>query len=292
MAPNTQALCWLNGEIMPAAEASISVLDHGLLYGDGVFEGIRFRYRQTLHLSLHFERLQQSAQALDLKLSYSPAEIAEAITQLLKAYGDEHGYMRLIATRGVGPLGLDYSRCEAGSLLIIADQLNIVPEEKRLAAKLATVSIRRLPADGLDPRIKSLNYLNHILARQQARLAGADEALLLNQQGRVAEGSADNIFMVRKGELLTPPVSEGALAGITRASILELAEELHMVAREIPLTLFDLYNADEVFLTGTGAGLIAVAEIDGRVIKQSPGPIFTTLTQAYESLWQSLKPQA
>jgi len=281
------ALCWNNGQLMPALEAQISVLDHGFLYGDGVFEGIRFRQKAMLHLSEHLQRLRESAQGILLQIPYSDAEIEQALEALLLAYSGQDGYIRLIVTRGMGPLGIDSSQCNSAAMLIIADQLSLVGDSARLAASLASVNIRRIPADCLDPRIKSLNYLNHVLARQQARQAGADEALMLNLQGRVTEGSADNVFMVRNGTLLTPSVSEGLLAGITRKTLLELAREAGIEVQETALTLFDFYTADEVFLSGTGAGLIAVAQIDQRLIKHSPGPVFTLLDQAYQARWQA-----
>lgn len=276
------AACWLNGRLVAPQEAMVSVFDHGLLYGDGVFEGIRFYNGRAFRLEAHLERLALSARAIALILPYTLAELTDAVEQTVGAAGVAEGYLRLVVTRGVGPLGLDPTRCQAPSVFIIADRLRLVSSKtQEEGAKVIIAATRRLGADGLDPRIKSLNYLNHILARMEASHAGADEAILLNGAGRVAEGSADNIFIVRGGELLTPPVTEGALDGITRQVVLEAAAELHIPHRETPLAPYDLYVADECFLTGTGAELIPVASIDGRSLPHCPGPIFGILQTAF-----------
>lgn len=277
--------CWLNGRIMPTAEAVIPVQDHGLLYGDGVFEGIRFYHRRPFRLPAHLDRLWSSARAIDLVIPETPERLSAAIDELIAAQDEEHGYLRLVVTRGVGPLGLDPSRCTRPNIFVIADRLALVPETSRdRGLTVVIASTRRLGPDGLDPRIKSLNYLNHILARQEATRAGADEALLLNGQGRVAEGSADNVFVVRSGRLLTPPVIEGALDGITRACVLELAHEQGIPAAEVPLSPYDLHTADECFLTGTGAELLPVATVDGRALTACPGAVFQRLHAAYREL--------
>ena len=280
-----QAVCWLNGRIVPLREARVSVFDHGLLYGDGVFEGIRFYRRQPFRLAAHLERLFDSARAIALALPYTRDELAAAIAGTVAAFPGEDGYLRVVATRGVGPLGIDPKRCTQPSLFIIADQLSMVSRETReRGARLIIAATRRLPPDGLDPRIKSLNYLNHILARIEANLAGADEAILLNAAGRVAEGTADNVFIVRRGRLLTPPPVEGALAGITREVVLELAGEAGIDAAEAALAPYDLYTADECFLTGTGAELIPVAEVDGREMLACPGPVYRELDRRFKAL--------
>ena len=223
--PNSSAVCWLNGKIVAAEQARISVFDHGLLYGDGVFEGIRFYNGKAFRLRAHLERLLLSARAIALEIPYSIEALTNAVLETIAAAPDSNGYLRMVVTRGVGPLGIDPSRCHSPQLFIIADSLHMVSDRVRTeGAKIIIAATRRLGADGLDPRIKSLNYLNHILARMEATHAGADEAILLNSAGRIAEGSADNIFLVRKNELLTPPVIEGALDGITRQVVLELAE--------------------------------------------------------------------
>lgn len=284
-APNTSAVCWLNGHLVPLNEARISVFDHGLLYGDGVFEGIRFYRRQPFKLAAHLDRLLDSARAIALDLPWSRDALSEAVMETVAAYGGEDGYLRLVATRGEGALGIDPRSCNCPSLFIIADRLNMVAREVReRGARLIIAATRRLPPDGLDPRIKSLNYLNHVMARIEANQAGADEAILLNAAGRVAEGTADNIFVVRKGRLLTPPPIEGALAGITRETVMTLALEADMIVVETPLAPYDLYTADECFLTGTGAELIPVAEIDARRMCVCPGPVYLELARRFHVL--------
>lgn len=278
-------VCWLNGHIVPPEQASVSVFDHGLLYGDGVFEGIRFYSGKAFRLQAHLERLILSARAIALEIPYNIEALTQAVVETIAAAPTKNGYMRMVVTRGVGPLGIDPSRCHSPQLFIIADSLHMVSERVRSeGAKVIIAATRRLGADGLDPRIKSLNYLNHILARMEATHAGADEAILLNSAGRIAEGSADNIFIVKKGELLTPPVIEGALDGITRQVVLELAEKLSIKFRETPLAPYDLFTADECFLTGTGAELIPVGFADGRPIPQCPGPLYSRLSAGFKEL--------
>lgn len=276
------AMCWLNGELMPAEQAFIPVNDHGLLYGDGVFEGIRFYRRRAFRLQRHLQRLALSARAIALEIPLSVDELTAVIERLIEAFADDDGYIRLMVTRGTGPLGLNPKSCTQPNVIAIADQLTMMAiDERQAGARLIVSSVRRLPANGLDPRIKSLNYLNHILAKIEANHAGADEAILLNGQGRVAEGSADNIFIVRNGRLLTPPCSEGVLEGITRELVLELAQADGIETSEQPLGVYDLYAADECFLTGTGAELIPVASIDCRSMPGCPGPLFHQLQQAF-----------
>lgn len=277
-------LCWLDGAIVPAAAAKISVLDHGLLYGDGVFEGIRFYRRRPFRLEQHLQRLQLSARATLLNIPLSQAELTAAIEQLVAAFDAEDGYLRLVVTRGVGPLGLDPRPCTQPTVFIIADRTALVDPAARIrGARLIIAATRRLGPDGLDPRIKSLNYLNHVLARIEAAQAGADEAVLLNAAGRVAEGSVENIFIVRDGRLLTPPTTEGALAGVTRELVLELAAQLNVPALEQPLTPYDLFTADECFLTGTGAELVPVRDVDGRPLATCPGPVFQRIDGAFQA---------
>ncbi len=285
--PFEQAVCWMNGRLMPAAEATVSVFDHGLLYGDGVFEGIRFYHRHAFRLEAHLARLALSARALALTLPWDPAALTRAVEETLTAAPDDAGYLRLVVTRGVGALGIDPRSCRQPNLFIIADRLDAMAEARRRGARLIIAATRRLGADGLDPRIKSLNYLNPILARLEANRAGADEAVMLNAAGRVTEGSADNLFIVQGDRLLTPPASDGALAGITRAVVLELAATLGIAAFEQSLTPYDLYTADECFLTGTAAELVPVADIDGRPLGRCPGPLFSRLDQAFGALIES-----
>lgn len=286
-APAAPAICWMNGRLMPAAEASVSVFDHGLLYGDGVFEGIRFYQRRAFRLEAHLERLAQSARALALSLPWDRAALTQAVAETLAAAPMASGYLRLVVTRGEGALGIDPRSCRQPNLFIIADRLDALVEARGRGARLIIAATRRLGADGLDPRIKSLNYLNPILARLEANRAGADEAVMLNAAGRVTEGSADNLFIVQAGRLFTPPTSDGALAGITRAVVLELAAALGIEAFEQSLTPYDLYTADECFLTGTAAELVPVADIDGRPLSSCPGPLFSRLDQAYRTLIES-----
>ncbi|MGC1511412.1 MAG: branched-chain-amino-acid transaminase [Acidimicrobiales bacterium] len=278
------ALCWLNGSLIPAAEASVPVLDHGLLYGDGVFEGIRFYHRRAFRLAAHLRRLTDSARALALELPMDAAALSAAIAEVIAAAPWESGYLRLVVTRGTGALGLDPRSCAKPSIFIIADTLRLMPEQGHRGARLIIAATRRLGADGLDPRIKSLNYLNPILARLEANHAGADEAIMLNAAGRVAEGTADNVFIVRDHRLLTPPVTEGALDGVTRALMLELARAAGIESAERPLSPYDLYTADECFLTGTAAELVPVAEIDGRPLRQCPVQIYIELTTRFQTL--------
>ena len=278
-----EALCWIGGEIVPASQARISVLDHGLLYGDGVFEGIRFYAGRAFLLEAHIARLADSARAIGLTLSWSAAELAGIVQDIVRAHGAPQGYIRLLVTRGRGPLGINPALCQNPELIVIADQLRMADDTARTdGARCIIASTRRLPFDGLDPRIKSLNYLNHVLARMEANRAGADEALMLNQMGRLAEGTADNVFIVRQGVLSTPPTSDGALEGITRNLIAKLARELGLPVREITLAPYDVYTADECFLTGTGAELIPVREVDGRPLNHCPGPAFERLSRAFQ----------
>lgn len=282
-----QALCWQHGNIIDAAQASISVLDHGLLYGDGVFEGIRFYRRRPFRLDAHLQRLFDSARAIGLRVPMTDIELTDAIAALITQFSADDGYLRLVVTRGVGPLGLDPAPCENPQVFIVASGLQLISAERRRAgAKVIIASTRRLGADGLDPRIKSLNYLNHILARMEANYAGADEAILLNSAGRVAEGSADNVFIVKHGVLITPPVTEGALDGITRGVVIELALQLGIAVCESPMGPYDLYTADEMFLTGTGAELISVRSVDGRAVRDCPGEIFTRISVAFSQAVQ------
>lgn len=280
-----QALCWMDGEILPAAQARISVLDHGLLYGDGIFEGIRFYHGQPFRLQPHLQRLLDSAKAIGLMLPMELDAIAAAVQALLAQFAGENGYLRMVVTRGVGPLGIDPAQCAEPKLFIIADQLRMAQGGIReQGASVIIASTRRLGADGLDPRIKSLNYLNHILARMEATRAGADEAVLLNAQGRVTEGTVENLFIVRDGILLTPPPIEGVLKGITRDCIIELANQQGIPFQETALAPYDLYTADECFMTGTGAELIPVREVDGRPLSSCPGLAYQKLQSAFQQL--------
>lgn len=274
--------CWINGTLMPASEAKVSVLDHAVLYGDGIFEGLRFYNNKIFRLDAHLKRLLYSAQAIALNIPYEPDQLRVAMEQLIENFEGTEGYLRLVVTRGKGKLGINPFNCETPSVFIIADSLDMVTKEARQKGiTLKTASTRRLPSDGLDPKIKSLNYLNHIMARIEAHAAGADEALLLNTQGNVTEASVANVFMVSDNILYTPRVSDGVLNGITRAAVIQAAQNLGMEFREASLTLYDIYTADECFLTGTGAELMAVSEVDGRLYKNKDRPVFNALQQAF-----------
>lgn len=273
----------INGVICDANAATVPVNDHGFLYGDGVFEGLRFYNGRILKLRAHLKRLADSAKALRIHLPMSAGKLEKALLEVVAASTHTDGYLRLIVTRGVGPLGIDPSHCEAGSVVIIADQLKMVSEEARdKGARLIISSIRQLAGDQLDSRIKSLNYLTQIMAKMEANAAGADEAVVLNQSGYVAEGSADNIFIVTDNTLETPPVTDGALDGITRGLILEIANSLSIPISERSLTTYDLYIADECFLTGTGAELIPVREITDRQLSNTPGPVYSKIREQFK----------
>lgn len=277
--------CWIEGKIVPASEARVSVFDHGFLYGDGVFEGVRFYNQKPFRLPRHLKRLQQSATALTLRIPMTMEELEQAVTDTIAAMPTADGYLRIIITRGIGILGINPASCENPGVIIIADELQLVSDQLRNNGIQAIIaSTRRSTPDRLDPRIKSLNYLNSIIARMEANHAGVDEAILLNERGFVAEGTAENIFIVKDGELLTPTTTEGALAGITRATVLELATKIKIPARETILSAYDLYTADECFLTGTGARLIPVKEIDGRVIRHCPGATYQQLSTVFLEL--------
>ena len=277
------ALYWINGEIASAEKAVVPVTDHGLLYGDGVFEGIRFYQRQAAYLTAHIDRLWDSAHAINLTVPMDKSTLSSAIIELINQYPLGEGYIRVVLTRGVGPLGINPQQCDSPNLIIIVDELQMVdPQKREQGIRTIIASTRRLSGDGLDPRIKSLNYLNHIMAKMEANHAGVDEAILLNASGKVTEAASENLFIVKNKRLLTPPTHDGALDGITRGVILRLAASLGISAVEQSLTAYDLYTADECFLTGTGAELIPVREIDGRSIGSSR-VIYQQLLAAYQA---------
>ena len=273
---------WIDGSVVDGSEARVPVLDHGLLYGDGVFEGIRIYGRRVFRLEDHLRRFANAAKAIALELPGGIADVREIVLETARAFGADEAYVRLIATRGEGPLGIDPTQCPEPRLICIVDLLAVYPEDKRSAGiDLLTSSWRRPSADVLDPRVKSLNYLNNVLAKFEAKQRGGDEALLLNAAGSIAETSVANVFAVRDGDLLTPPSSDGALEGITRATVLELAGFLGIPARTQSLGRFDLFAASEVFLTGSGAGLVPVRSLDGRSIgDRGAGPV-------YEKVWSA-----
>lgn len=279
---NNTAICWIDQRIKPAHEAKISVFDHGLLYGDGIFEGLRFYNNRVFKRQAHLQRLQQSAHALSLVLPYNLSQISKILDEIVLAYPKDSGYLRLVVTRGVGSMGIDPQKCSQPKLFIIADELHVIANsEINEGIKLHIASTRRTPAECLDAKIKSLNYLNNILARIEATQAGCDEALMLNTMGYVAEGSVDNIFIIKQGRVMTPPVADGLLAGITREVIIQLAAELEFDIQEISLTAYDVINADECFLTGTGAELIAVRQVNHHVLTTPEEPLFPLIQKAF-----------
>lgn len=277
---------FISGKFYDKDDAKISVFDHGLLYGDGVFEGIRSYAGKVFRMQQHLDRLWDSAKAIWLQIPMSKEEMAAAIEETLRINGIEDGYIRVVVTRGAGTLGLDPNRCSHPRVIIITDHISLYPKELYdQGLELITVStIRNHPA-ALSPRIKSLNYLNNILAKIEGLQAGCIEALMLNHKGEVAECTGDNIFLVRKGELLTPPKEAGILEGITRDAVIELAGESGIAVREIPLTKHDVYIADECFLTGTAAEVVPVVKVDSRPIGDGkPGPITRDLMAKFHRL--------
>jgi branched-chain amino acid aminotransferase len=258
-------IAYVDGEWTPAAEARVSVLDHGLLYGDGIFEGIRVYGGRPFLLEEHLDRLEASARAIVLELPRERAVIAALCAEAAERAGLDDGYLRLVVTRGVGALGVSPHTCARASLIVIAAPLSLYPPERyRDGVRLITSSLRRSASDALPPQVKSLNYLTSVLASIEARRQGADEAVLLNAQGLIAECTADNLFVVSHGRVLTPSVASGALAGITRNLVMQLLAQEGIEAVEAPLTPADAWTADELFLTGTGAEIVPVREIDGR----------------------------
>ncbi|HMK42559.1 MAG TPA: branched-chain-amino-acid transaminase [Dissulfurispiraceae bacterium] len=275
---------FIDGNIMDGAAAKISVLDHGLLYGDGVFEGIRMYNGKVFKLREHVSRLFASAKAIMLTIPMSETEMEQAILETVRAEGQRDGYIRPIITRGSGCLGIDPTSCSRATVIIIVDNIRLYPAELyEKGMEVVSVATRRISSDGLDPRIKSLNYLNNVLAKIEARRAGCHEAVMLNREGYVAECSADNIAIVRDGSLLTPAVQCGALDGITMQTVLDLARLAGIPHQRAFLTRYDLYTADECFLTGTGAEIMPVTMIDGRTIGDGvPGRISALLRAKFE----------
>ncbi len=280
---------WINGQLYEKQDAKISVYDHGLLYGDGVFEGLRSYGGKVFRLDEHLTRLWNSAKAILLEIPMSRADLARAINDTLSANGITDGYVRLVVTRGAGTLGLDPNRTADPQVIIIADYIAVYPEELyRQGLEIITASTLRNHPQALNPRIKSLNYLNNILAKIECLQADCMEALMLNHKGEVAECTADNIFLVRDGVLLTPPTDAGVLEGITRESVIGLARDSGREVREVSLTRHDVYIADECFLTGTAVEVIAVVKVDSRPIGDGkPGPITRDLKERFHKLARS-----
>jgi branched-chain amino acid aminotransferase len=277
---------YIDGKYYDERNARISVFDHGLLYGDGIFEGIRAYNGRVFKLKEHIDRLFCSAKSILLNLPMAQADIMAAIVETCRRNKVRDGYIRLVVTRGPGTLGLNPNRCKNPSVIIIADKIQLYPHELyQQGMEIVTVPTTRNLHSALNPAIKSLNYLNNILAKIEANNAGCEEAIMLNAQGFVAECTGDNIFIVKEGQLLTPPLAAGALYGITRRVVMDLGAQAGLKVSESDLTRYDLFNADECFLTGTAAELMPVIKIDGRVIGAgTPGPVTGNLMTQYHAL--------
>lgn len=277
---------YIDGNWLDKKEANISVFDHGLLYGDGVFEGIRIYNGKIFRLDAHVRRLFDSAKAIMIELPMGHDEMAALLSEAVARNERTEGYIRLVITRGVGDLGINPATCPKPSVIIIVDGIALYPAEHyENGIRVITASTRRNSPDALDPRIKSLNYLNNVMAKMEAHQAGCLEAILLNREGKVAECTGDNIFYLRDGVLLTPASDQGALKGITRDVVIEAANGMGMETRATPTTLYDLYTADECFLTGTAAEMIPVTTIDGRVIGDGkPGRETARIRSAFQAL--------
>lgn len=279
---------YISGKFVPQEDAKISVFDHGLLYGDGVFEGLRAYRGNVFRLEKHVKRLYESAKAIWLEIPMTPAQMTEAVNESVRVNKIEDGYIRLVVTRGAGTLGLDPNRCSNPQVIIIADAISLYPKELyQNGLDIVTVSVQRMSPAALSPRIKSLNYLNNILAKIEGLKAGCIEALMLNHKGEVAECTGDNIFIVRDGLLWTPPLEAGILEGITRDAVIEAARAAGIEVREAPMTKHDIYIADECFLTGSAAEVIPVVTLDNRTIGTGkPGPITRDLEKRFKKLTQ------
>jgi len=277
---------YLDGKLVSKADATISVFDHGFLYGDGVFEGIRVYDGNVFRLEEHIDRLYESARSLMLEIPLDREQMIRATVDTVSANEKRDAYIRLVVSRGPGDLGIDPANCGKATVVIIVDSIALYPAELyEKGIPVVTASHRRIPTDCFDSRIKSLNYLNNILAKMEARSAGCAEAIMLNHAGRVAECTADNLFVVSGDRVRTPELLEGALGGITRGAVLELAREQKLVAEETRLALHDVYNADEVFLSGTGAEIVPVVSADRRPSGDGkPGSVTRRLLDAFRKL--------
>ncbi|MDO5554932.1 MAG: branched-chain-amino-acid transaminase [Planctomycetia bacterium] len=276
----------INGTLLPESEAKISVFDHGFLYGDGIFEGLRSYNGTVFRLKQHLDRFWDSAKALFIEIPVSKEDMAKAIYDTLKANEQVDAYIRLIVTRGVGTLGLDAHLCGTPQIIVITRSLQLYSSSLyEEGIKIVTASTVRMPANSLNPRVKSLNYLNNILAKIEGHNVGCEEALMLNHQGNVAECTGDNIFVVRNGKLLTPPIDACILEGITRNAVIEVAKSMGLEVLEANFTRHDVYCADECFLTGSAAELIPVVEVDGRSLGSGkPGPVTKAILAAFREL--------
>lgn len=277
---------YVDGKFFGERDAKVSVFDHGLLYGDGIFEGIRAYNGRVFRLKEHIDRLFYSAKAILLEIPMKHDALMKAVVNTCRQNKLRDGYIRLVVTRGIGTLGLNPNRCKNPSVIIIAGKIQLYPKELyERGMEIVTVPTTRNLHNAVNPAIKSLNYLNNILAKIEANNAGCEEAIMLNAEGFVAECTGDNVFIVKDNQVLTPPLSAGALYGITRKAVLEMAAEAGLTTGEPTLTRYDLFNADECFLTGTGAELVPVVKIDGRVIGNGkPGPVTRQLVAQYRAL--------
>ena len=282
-------IIFMNDRLVPEEEARVSVFDHGLLYGDGVFEGLRSYSGRVFRLDAHLDRLWASARAICLEIPLPKEQVAKAVVDTLAANRLADGYVRLVVTRGAGSLGLDPNRTANPQVIVIADTISLYPREfYDKGLRIVTAATQRVQSAALSPRIKSLNYLNNIMAKLEGLQAGCVEALMLNHKGEVAECTADNVFAVRRGAVVTPPPDAGILEGITRGAVMELALAAGIDCRETTLTRHDLYTADEVFITGTAAEVVPVVEIDGRKIGTGvPGPVTKRLASDFHRLVRS-----
>ena len=285
-AHSKQLQIYIDGKFYSEANAKISVFDHGLLYGDGIFEGIRFYNGRVFRLEEHLERLWDSARSICLEIPMSMREITEALLETIRQNELRDGYIRLLVTRGIGNLGLNPAQCKRPTVIIIASTITLYAREiYQKGLTVVTCATRRTNPGALNPAVKSLNYLNNVMARIEANLAEADEALMLNDAGNVAECTADNVFVVKRGQIFTPPIAAGALRGITRLVVFEIAAELGIKVTETDITRHDVFIADECFLTGTAAEIIPVIKADGRLIGNGkPGPISTRMVARFRQL--------
>ena len=280
---------YIDGEFYEKENAKISVFDHGLLYGDGVFEGIRFYNGRVFRLHEHIDRLYDSAHAICLKVGLDKEVLTEALLETIRLNELRDGYVRLVVTRGCGDLGLNPALCPRATVFIIASKITLYSEEKyEKGLEVVTCATRRIPHGALSPMVKSLNYLNNVLAKIEAQQAGAGEGLMLNEQGFVSECTGDNIFTVKKGVIYTPPISSGALSGVTRNVVFEMAAELGITILEPNMTRYDIFTADECFLTGTAAEIIPAVKLDTRLIGPgTPGPLTRKLIARFRELTAS-----
>jgi len=281
-----EQLVYIDGKFYPKREAKISVYDHGLLYGDGVFEGIRCYNGNVFRLKQHIDRIYHSARSINLHIPITKEEMRDIVCETIRKNGLKEAYVRLVVTRGVGDLGLDPRKCPKATIICIAQPFApLYGDMYSKGIRVVTVGTRRTSWDTLDVKAKTLNYLNNIMAKIQANLAGCDEGLMLNYLGHVCEGTGDNFFVVKEGELYTPPTEAGVLIGITRGTVIELAHKLGIPVHEKDMTLFDVYTAKEAFMTGTAAEIVPIVELDSRKIHEGkPGPITKKLMAEFKKI--------